>query len=122
MDQFITHPVMAVTKRELEQLLLKAMVECNWTFNQFGSPSFKNLIGRGFPHHEDDIPGPTKMKKLLSTEAINARNDIRERITSNSSRVSLALDNWTSSNGIEFMGAYFVIKLELTFSNNFTLC
>jgi len=62
------------------------------------------------------------MKKLLSTEAINARNDIRERITSNSSRVSLALDNWTSSNGIEFMGAYFVIKLELTFSNNFTLC
>jgi len=29
MDQFITHPVMAVTKRELEQLLLKAMVECN---------------------------------------------------------------------------------------------
>ena len=103
---------LVITKRELEEFLVKAMTSCNWPFVQFGNQDFKNLLAQGFPHLIDFLPSPKRMKTVLSEQANQAREEIRLRFASMTSRISLALDCWTSSNSLEFMGmASIFIKL-----------
>jgi hypothetical protein len=95
---------MVVSKLELEELLVKAMVACNWPFVQFNNEDFQNLLVRGFPHLEDSLPHSKRMVTVLNERASVAKEEIRLRFASNASRISLALDGWTSSNSLEFMG------------------
>jgi hypothetical protein len=95
---------MVVTKFELEELLVKAMVACNWPFGQFNNEDFQNLLVRGFPHLKDSLPHSKRMTTVLEEQAKEAKDEIRLRFSSNTSRISLALDCWTSSNSLEFMG------------------
>src|SRR5208282_194930 len=44
---------MVASKLELEELLVKAMVACNWSFVQFNNEDFQNLLVRGFSHLKD---------------------------------------------------------------------
>lgn len=110
LDQF-TRPTearkqdrMVASKLELEELLVKSMVACNWPFVQFNNEDFRNLLVRGFPHLEDSLPHSKRMATVLNERASTAREEIRLRFASNASRISLALDGWTSSNSLEFMG------------------
>ena len=44
------------------------------------------------------------MSRLLVKAAQQARDEMKDRFTGNDSRISLALDCWTSPNRWEFMG------------------
>ena len=91
-----------ILKSELEELLLQATVACNWPFDQFSNPRFRTIIHRGFPGHK--CPGRNAMTALLKKKAIVVRAEIKERLIETNSRISLALDCWTSPNRWEFMG------------------
>jgi len=91
-----------ITNTDLDALLLRAAIVCNWPFDQFENTDFRALIHRGFPGHE--CPHRHTMASRLTEAAEAARMDIKERLTSNDSRISLALDCWTSPNRWEFMG------------------
>jgi len=91
-----------ITKKELDDLLLQTAAACNWSFLQFDNPQFQYFIARAFPDHV--APGRRHMKNLLGKAADKARDEIRSRFTKSSSRISLALDCWISSNSYDFMG------------------
>jgi hypothetical protein len=98
----VVSPNIGITKTELQTLLLHTAVACNWAFDQFDDPYFRDMLHRAFPGHT--IPGRKKISTLLVDAAIVARADMRKILTENLSRISLALDCWTSSNRWEFMG------------------
>jgi hypothetical protein len=100
---------MVASKLELEELLVKAMVTCNWPFVQFNNEDFQNLLIRGFPHLKDSLPHSKRMAIVLNERASAAKEEIRLRFASNTSRISLALDGWTSSNSLEFIGIFLCI-------------
>ena len=91
-----------ITTIELNQLLLQTAVACNWPFDQFDNTYFRSLIDRGFPSHS--CPQRRAMKQMLTVAAKTARAEIKQRFANVDSRISLALDCWTSPNRWEFMG------------------
>lgn len=91
-----------MTQPELEGLLLDATVECNWAFDQFEKLAFRKFVQSGFPGHK--VPRRRAMRLRLKQAAEKARNELREQFASVDSRISLALDCWTSPNRWEFMG------------------
>ena len=104
MEQFVRRETVqqVMTKDELEQLLLQTMAACNWSFNQFDLPYFQYFIARTVPQHQ--CPGRKRMRAILATAASTAKQDIKSRLAACDSRVSLALDCWSSSNCYNFMG------------------
>ena len=90
-----------LTWPELDELLLQTLAACNWSFNQFDNPQFQYLISRALPNHR--CPGRKLMKSLLKKAANAARKDIKARLAVCTSRVSLGLDCWSSSNSYNFM-------------------
>ena len=91
-----------VTQSDLEGLLLDATVESNWPFDQFEKLAFRKFVQSGFPGHK--VPRRKAMRFRLKRAAEKARNELREQFASVDSRISLALDCWTSPNRWEFMG------------------
>ena len=91
-----------MTQSELEGLLLDATVECNWPFDQFEKLAFRKFVQSGFPGHK--VPRRRAMRLRLKRAAEKARNELRQQFASVDSRISLALDCWTSPNRWEFMG------------------
>jgi len=102
-NQFIqsTSSRTALTKDELETLLLHTMAACNWSFNQFNTGQFQYFISKTTNH---SCPGAKRMTTLLERAAQEARDEIRCRLGSCTSRINLALDCWASSNSYNFMG------------------
>ena len=94
--------IVGVDKDELHSLLLNTAIACNWPFDQFDNPHFRMMMQRAFPGHV--CPGRTKIASLLEVAANTARKEIKYNLTSNASRISLALDCWTSPSHWEFMG------------------
>jgi hypothetical protein len=91
-----------LNQSQFEELLMRAMVACNWPFTQFATPAFIELLRRGFPRLNP--PTPRVMHLRLERYADEARDEIKNRFRENDSRISLALDCWTSPNRLEFMG------------------
>ena len=82
-------------------MCLDAMVASNWSFSQFKVGPFQELLNAGF---ELEVPSPKVMRARLKKYADQAHEEIKARLNGNESRISLALDCWTSANRLEFMG------------------
>jgi len=107
-------PKPRITQNEFEVLCLRAMVASNWSFSQFEVPEFQNLLNGGYDLH---IPSAKVMKVRLAKYAEEAREEIKLRLTNNESRISLALDCWTSPNRLEFMGMCLLLICSLIFDS-----
>ena len=94
-----------MTQDEYDVKCLNAMAACNWSFEQFSVRLFRELLDTG---HGFEVPTPTIMKAQLKKYAKLAQNEIKECLANNDSRISLALDCWSSSNRLEFMGIFSV--------------
>ena len=100
-----------LTEEEYDVKCLNAMVACNFSFDQFSVRPFRELldIGHGF-----EVRTPKVMKTRLKKYANLAQKEIKQRLGNNESRISLALDCWSSSNRLEFMDAsFFIAYLQL---------
>src|SRR6266496_3720111 len=96
-------PKARLTQEEYDVKCLNAMMACNWSFEQFSDASFRELLDVG---HGFDIPTPKVIKAWLKKYAKLAQDEIKQCLVDNESRISLALDCWTSSNRLEFMGMF----------------
>ena len=92
-----------ITQEEYDLKCVNAMVACNWSFEQFRVGPFRELLDMG---HELEVPTPKIMKARLKKYARLAQKEIKERLENNDSRISLALDCWSSPNRLEFMGMF----------------
>ena len=90
-----------LTQDEYDVRCLNAMVACNWSFEQFSIGSFQQLLNIG---HGFEVPTPKVMKARLKKYTKLAMDEIKQRLMNNESRISLALDCWSSPNQLEFMG------------------
>ena len=98
----------SLSQLDLDELLLQTLAACNWSFNQFDNPQFQYFISRALPNHR--CPGRRQIRNLLRKAAQAAHEDIKERLASCTSRVSLALDCWSSSNSYNFIGMILLCK------------
>jgi hypothetical protein len=102
-----SHPSkVRLTQEEYDVKCLNAMVACNWSFEQFSIGPLRELLETG---HGFKIPTPKVMKTRLEKYTKLAREEIKERLMHNESRISLALDCWSSSNRLEFMGMFYSV-------------
>lgn len=110
----------SLTQPELDKLLLQTLAACNWPFNQFNNSQFQYFINRVLPNHH--CPGRKQIRNLLKKEADIAREDIKERLITCTSRVSLALDCWSSSNSYNFISMTICSLHKANCSNHLSLC
>ena len=105
-EQFLRHTSEhnSISMKDLEELLLETMAACNWPFSQFDRPEFQYFISRLVPGQT--CSGRKRMKTLLTKAAEMAREEIRVRVSSCTSKISLALDCWSSSNSYSFMSIF----------------
>ena len=89
-------------QEQLEEVLMQCLVASNWSFRQFSVHPFQKLLSSGFPKLHP--PSARIMRLRFPKYAEEARADIKKRFKENLSRISLALDCWTSPNRLEFMG------------------
>ena len=90
-----------ITQEEYDLKCLNAMIACNWSFEQFRVGFFRELLDTD---HGFEVPTSKIMKARLKKYTKLAQNEIKKRLGNNDSRISLALDCWSSSNRLEFMG------------------
>jgi len=87
--------------------ILRFFVSGNIAFNQAENPEFKRLIA--FIENEGNpAKCPTRkiLRSSLQTVASNAKDSLRTCLMTNDSRISLALDCWSSKNNYAFIGTY----------------
>ena len=88
-------PKTRLTQEEYDVKCLNAMMACNWSFEQFNDVSFRELLNIG---HEFDIPTLKVIKAQLKKYIKLVQNEIKQCLMNNESRISSALDCWSSSN------------------------
>jgi len=82
---------------------MRLLISQNLSFRAVENPEFRRLLCLLKPSVEDEIPGRTKMRKLLDSEV--------QQVTESSfkglggiTKVNLAIDAWTSPNNLAFLG------------------
>jgi hypothetical protein len=100
----------AMTSTKLCEQVLRIIVAGNLSFSFAENPEFVALLRHAYP--DCDIPNRRSVAKALKKAAKDERVALREELMKNDSKVSIALDAWTSSNTIAFLGMYIVSREE----------
>jgi hypothetical protein len=97
----------AVTQEQIEEQILKFFVSGNIPFNQADNPHFRKLIEmihvNGRPAH---APGRTTVRARLSKHSQLSDEALINLLAENKSKISLALDCWTSRTNQSFLGTF----------------
>ena len=100
----------AMTSAKLCEQVLRIIVAGNLSFSFAENPEFVALLRHAYP--DCNIPNRRSVAKALKKAAKDERVALREELMKNDSKVSIALDAWTSSNTIAFLGMYIVSQEE----------
>jgi len=73
------------------------------SFRAVENNEFRKLLCLLQPSAKDDIPGRTKMRKLLDAETQRVRKSLFKGL-GETTKVNLAIDAWTSPNNLAFLG------------------
>lgn len=98
----------AMTSDKLCEQVLRIIVAGNLSFYFAENPEFVALLRHAYP--DCNIPNRRSVTKALKKAAKDERIALREELTNNNSKVSLALDAWTSNNNIAFLGMHIVSR------------
>ena len=99
-----------MTSAKLCEQVLRIIVAGNLSFSFAENPEFVALLRHAYP--DCNIPNRRSVAKALKKAAKDERVALREELMKNDSKVSIALDAWTSSNTIAFLGMYIVSREE----------
>jgi hypothetical protein len=103
----------AVTKDDVHEKVLQFFISGNIAFNQADNPYFRDLMELiKVGCNETVTVNRDNITKRLHEKAILSKDDLMATLMSNESRISLALDCWTSRNKIAFLG---IISMYHTF-------
>ena len=92
----------AMTSAKLCEQVLRIIVAGNLSFSFAENPEFIALLQHAYP--DCNIPNRRSVAKALKKAAKEERVALRDELTTNDSKVSVALDAWTSNNNIAFLG------------------
>ena len=94
-----------ITKDDVHDKVLRFFISGNIAFNQADNPYFRDLIQLiKVGCNETITVNRTNLTKRLHDKAVLSKDDLMATLMSNESRISLALDCWTSRNKIAFLG------------------
>src|SRR5205814_8561670 len=79
----------------------------NLSFSFAENPEFTALLRHAYL--DCNNPNHRSVAKALKKAANDERVTLREELTNNDSKVSIALDAWTSNNNIAFLGMYCIL-------------
>lgn len=107
-DKFVStsRPGLSMTNDQILDKVLKFFISGNIAFNQADNPYFRDLIseiridGSSVPVNRDN------MKSRLTQQSEKGREELLATLMRNESKVSLALDCWSSRNNMAFLGTY----------------
>ena len=83
---------------------LDFFISGNIAFNQADNPHFQALMAEIQVDGAAVVINRHNVRQRLSTQATQSREDLMSTLMSNQSRISLALDCWTSRNNMAFLG------------------
>lgn len=90
-------------KEDIRDKALKFFISGNIAFNQADNPYFHELLEAA--HSKAGLTINRKiLRERLTATSSKAREDLMASLIENESKVSLALDCWTSRNGFAFLG------------------
>jgi hypothetical protein len=85
-----------MTTSKLTERVLNAAVQSNLSWNSATNPAWSALLQDAWP----DVKPPERrsLPAMLEKKAKAAREDLKERLRRNDSKISLALDGWSVNN------------------------
>jgi len=99
--------VATLTKAMIDDEILKFFISGNIPFNQAENEHFRKLISFiQIKNRPVEGPSPKFIRKTLTSKAESARENLRTIIAANSSRISLALDCWSTRTNYGFLGMH----------------
>ena len=93
-----------MTSERLRKMLLRILVSANLPFAFIENEEFRKMLREAFPNCQ--IPRRQTMPDLLSASALHAASELRQELAANESKVSLAMDVWTTRNNLAFLGMF----------------
>jgi len=83
--------------------VLEFFISGNIAFNQADNPAFRELLGMVKVEGKPMKVNQKSLRERLDCHAQKAKEDLMLRLIENESKISLALDCWTSSNNLAFL-------------------
>ena len=116
-----------VTKEWIERQVLKFFISANIPFRQADNEYFQELISKiQVNGGAASSPSRKVIRARLSKEAEAAKADLKAVISKNSSKISLALDMWSTRNKFGFLGilsSFFLGEISFSqISTNLSSC
>jgi hypothetical protein len=93
--------------------VLNFFISGNIAFNQADNPAFQELISSIKVNNQAVTINRKSVREQLDYHAKKAQEDLMSQLMTNDSKVSLALDCWTSKNNYAFLGMTVVAHISL---------
>jgi len=106
-----------VTKPMLEEEILKFVISANIPFNQVENEHFRRIISWiQINQHPAQAPSRKVVRARLASTSESARKNLRNTLIANSSKISLALDCWSTRTNYGFLGTHSISQKNLVSS------
>jgi len=93
-----------MTSERLREMLLRILVSANLPFAFMENEEFRKMLREAFPNCQ--IPRRQTMLDLLSASELHAASELLQELAANESKVSLAMDVWTTRNNLAFLDTF----------------
>jgi len=105
-SEFIDHETTKTSNDDILNKVLKFFISGNIAFNQADNPYFHELIQTAQVKTKQPVVNRKSIRERLKTLAATAKEDLMIMLMENESKISLALDCWSSRNGYAFLGKF----------------
>lgn len=85
-----------MTSMKLTECVMNAAVQSNLSWNSATNPAWSALLQEAWP--DIKVPDRRALPAMLEMKAKEAKDDLKDRLHRNDSKVSLALDGWSTNN------------------------
>ena len=93
------------TKEKIEEQIIKYFTAANVPFNQASNPHFKKLVGMiHLDYKPFKCPSRTTLRRRLTALSEMSEKDLKNTLQENKSKISLALDCWSSRANDGYLG------------------
>ena len=104
MASFLSTNESQIGQNDLLSKVLRFFSSANIPFNVADNPYFQELIQTAQSRNNVQVVNRKNIREQLRKMAVSAKEDLMSTLMQNDSKVSLALDCWTSKNNYAFLG------------------
>jgi hypothetical protein len=98
----------SLTENDVKDMVLDFFISGNIPFNQADNPEFQKLIDIIKVKGRQITINRKNLRARLTEQAAKAKQDLKDELAANTSRVSLAMDCWTSRLNNSYLGTSLV--------------